>query len=127
MVYLDTHVLIWLAEGRFDLFPDKVVQKINENQLLISPIIELELQLLNETGRIRSDAKGILSELESSIGLSKCKHPFQAVVHHAIQFDWTQDVFDRIITAQASLNNAELITKDPDIQFNYEHTFWEEF
>ena len=126
MVYLDTHVLIWLLEGRFDLFPEKVIQKINENQLVISPIVELELQLLNETGKLKVDAKSIITELEASIGIVRCKHPFHEVVHQAVQFGWTQDMFDRIITAQAAIKNSILITKNPVIQFNYDRTYWEE-
>lgn len=127
MIYLDTHVLVWLLEGRFDLFPEKVILKMNENQLLIAPIIELELQLLYETGKLKIDAKSIINELEAAIGIVRCKHPFHEVVHQAIQLDWTQDVFDRMITAQAALKNSILITKDPVIQFNYKHTFWDEF
>ncbi len=41
-------------------------------------------------------------------------------------FSWTRDPFDRIITAQASLNEALLITKDGSIRKNYARAVWDE-
>jgi len=38
--------------------------------------------------------------------------------------DFTRDPFDRIIVADASINNSQLISKDQIIKMNYKNTVW---
>jgi len=52
MIYLDTHVVVWLYAGDKKRFPAAVCKRIEDNELLISPIVLLELQYLKETGRL---------------------------------------------------------------------------
>lgn len=58
------------------------------------------------------------------IGLQICDQRFQAVVGEATAVSWTRDPFDRLIVANASLNNAILISKNQKMLNNYPHTKW---
>lgn len=124
MIYLDTHVIVWLYAGRVDLIPDKAAHLIESNDLLISPICELELQYLFEIGKIKEEARKITSDLASRIGLGVCPLPFEKVVSFSLKESWTRDPFDRLIASQARLQNAQLLTKDKSIQKNYNKAAW---
>jgi PIN domain nuclease of toxin-antitoxin system len=125
LIYLDTHVAVWLYEGRLERFPAKVITAFEKNELLISPMAVLELQYLFETERITVPAKKIIHELSASIGLTECRQPFGLVVSHALAIAWTRDPFDRLITAQAMAGNAVLISKDLAIRRHYKNAQWD--
>ncbi|MEZ4593520.1 MAG: PIN domain-containing protein [Chloroflexota bacterium] len=124
MIYLDTHVVVWLYAGQLERFSDEVQTLLNEHDLRICPIVQLELQYLHEIERIKVDAQTILTDLGARIGLQVCDKTFQAVVAEAGNVSWTRDPFDRLIVANASLNNDILISKDQNILNNYLHTKW---
>ena len=63
MIYLDTHVVAWLYAGRIDLFPSYVQKIISSDELLISPIVALELQYLFEVGRVSKKSTDVLFDL----------------------------------------------------------------
>ena len=67
MIYLDTHVVIWLYADLVERFSPRARALINQNDLLISPIVRLEMQYLYEIGRITVDSETILSDLKQSI------------------------------------------------------------
>ncbi|HPQ42427.1 MAG TPA: PIN domain-containing protein [bacterium] len=48
-MFLDTHVVVWLYEGRTELFTDAARNAIDANDLAISPMVLLELAYLEET------------------------------------------------------------------------------
>lgn len=124
MIYLDTHVVVWLYAGQLERFSDEIQSLLNEHDLLISPIVQLELQYLHEIERITVDAQTILTDLAARIGLKISDKPFQAVVGEATAVSWTRDPFDRLIVANASLNNDILISKDQNILSNYPNAKW---
>lgn len=41
-----------------------------------------------------------------------------------LDYSWTRDPLDRIIVANANLNNDTLVTKDENILKNYERAIW---
>jgi len=45
-------------------------------------------------------------------------------VRQAIYLPFTRDPFDRIIIADATLNNSRLISKDRNIKKHYKNTIW---
>ena len=62
MIYLDTYVVVWLYQKNQSKFSPEVITLIDKEELLISPMVELELEYLFEiermserqaTGRIR--------------------------------------------------------------------------
>ena len=124
IVYLDTHLVLWLYAGRADLISEKASKAIDENDLYLSPIVELELQFLKDIKKIRENPPRIINTLQKNIGLKICGKDFYAIVKEASRFHWTRDPFDRILVAQASLNDNPLLTKDGDIKAHYHHVIW---
>ncbi len=124
IIYLDTHVLIWLYAGEIELLSPAAATAIQTNELLISPIVVLELQYLYEIKRISEPSSEITRSLTHAIGLAVCNHDFQDVVASSIRQSWTQDPFDRLIVAQASIKRSRLLTKDDTILKHYKNSFW---
>ena len=124
MIYLDTHVVVWLYAAELDRFTPTAKDRLEREDLLISPIVQLELQYLRETARITVDSALILESLGQTIGLELCGQPFALVVVESIQQDWTRDPFDRLIVAQAKTRDASLLTKDRTILEHYPHAVW---
>ena len=123
VIYLDTHVVSWLYAGRKDLLSARVHASLEERDILISPMVRLELQYLYEIGRTRTPAAKVVQEL-SAIGLKLCGHPFTRVIERAERQSWTRDPFDRVIVAQASLEKSPLATKDKTIHSRYGMALW---
>lgn len=124
MIYLDTHVLIWLYSGPKSKLSDAVRSIINESDPLISPMVMLELGYMRDIGRFDGSPDDILSDLSRRFGLRLCQEPFAFVVHAAMVQTWTRDPFDRIIVGHAAVRQSRLITKDHVIRANYPHAFW---
>ena len=124
MIYLDTHVVVWLYAGQTEKLSAKVRSYINENDIYISPIVSLELQYLLEVKRITPKPQTVISALSEAIGLNVCDKNFYQIVQCAQQYSWTRDPFDRIIVAQAGLKGNILATKDQTILTHFEHAVW---
>jgi PIN domain nuclease of toxin-antitoxin system len=87
-------------------------------------MVALELQYLFEIGRLKEPPDAVLPALQGSLGLVVCDRPFAEVSWEARRLAWTRDPFDRLITAQASVGDARLMTKDETILKNYARAFW---
>lgn len=124
MIFIDTHVAIWLYSGELDLFTPETLKLINENPICISHIVRLEMKYLNEIGRISPQPDVIIAALTDEIGLVYSENSIDRIISQAIHFDFTRDPFDRIIVADASINNSILISKDIVIKENYKNTVW---
>lgn len=120
MIYLDTHVVVWLYAGKIDNLSEKTKTLIDKNELFISPIVRLELQYLYEIQRITVEANDIILNLSDLIGLQICNKNFNTIINGAFKLSWTRDPFDRIIVANASVNQNILVTKDQNILKNYQ-------
>ncbi len=125
MIYLDTHVVVWLYAGEKGRFPVKAIKYIEENELVISPVVLLELQYLKEIGRLLVEPGVIFENLASTIMLNTCDLPFGKIISESLSQTWTRDPFDRIITAQALCRDAVLLTKDSTILQNYPRARWD--
>ncbi len=126
LIYLDTHVVVWLYSQGGAAIPSASVQCIEDaSDIRISPMVRLELQYLYEIGRIAEPPLPVLDALESALGLTICNAPFPAVAREAQGQHWTRDPFDRLIVAQAALFDTTLITRDETIHKHYPHAFWE--
>jgi len=124
VIYLDTHVVVWLYLGDTKLLSSKALELIENNDLYISPVVYLELKFLYEIERIKVSPAEILESLSASIGLSVCDKSFLQIISESISLEWTRDPFDRIIVANAIVNDAILLTKDSRIQANYSKACW---
>lgn len=124
MIFLDTHVLVWLYGGLLDKIPKLIQSRLETDDLFISPMVELELNFLNEIGRITVTGGDIIRYLDAHIGITVSRIDFYRIVEEANLLTWTRDPFDRLIIANASLFQAPLITKDERIRANYLQSVW---
>ena len=124
MVYLDTHLVLWLYAGTLELISKDVLLALDGNDLYISPIVELELQYLKESKKIKKSALEITDALRKELNLKICAKDFHSVIRETLGIHWTRDPFDRIIVAHAALNNNILLTKDQTIRAHYKQALW---
>lgn len=124
MIYLDTHVVVWLYAGLTEKFSPSARRLINDGEVYISPIVRLELQYLFEIGRVTVEPDAIVSDLVTRTGLQVCPRPFDSVVIQAKAQTWTRDPFDRLIVAQAALQDNILVSKDEKILSSYAYARW---
>lgn len=107
-VHLDTHILVWLYAEPQRNWPTGVKLLLQTAVLRYAPIVRLELHYLHEIGRINVTPAQILQEIASPLGLRECQQPFSVVIEQAQSLQWTHDVFDRLIVAQAIAAKAKL-------------------
>ncbi len=124
LIYLDTHVMAWLYSGQIERIPAVARKAINESEVLVSPMVLVELQYLIEIGRFTDPVEQVLEILGRDLGLKVCDLPFPGVARRAFSLSWTRDPFDRLIVSQASLQEAPLVTKDGDIHEHYRGALW---
>jgi len=124
VIYLDTHVVIWFYYGRLKKISNIATEVIKNNDLYIAEMVRLELQYLHEIGRIDSSSSTIIETLRADLDLKIANTSNDLIINQAIKIDWTRDVFDRLIVAQAMVDNATLITKDKTIRANYDKAIW---
>jgi len=123
-IYLDTHVVVWLFSGETHKISNKVLEIIEESELLISPMVVLELEFLYEIGRLNYKQDEILSSLSQSIDLKVCNLSFATVAKESTKHNWTRDPFDRLIVANAICKSSRLVSRDRKIRDNYNMAIW---
>lgn len=124
-VYLDTHVAIWLHDGLVERLSTEAKRRIEENELLISPMVLIEFQYMFDRHRVGVAPLHVYGYLNATFGISLCALPFSVVAQEALSTRWAKDPFDRIITAQAAANSeSRLITADHLIRQNYSRACW---
>ncbi len=124
MIYLDTHVVVWLYSGNLRLISKNAQRMIEDNQVVISPMVLLEVDFLYEIKKIRVESAQLQTRLEQHIGLTVCSKKFELICKNAALQKWTRDPFDRLITAQAAVTKSILLTKDTTIHKNYPQVVW---
>jgi PIN domain nuclease of toxin-antitoxin system len=124
VIYLDTHVLIFLYAGEVERLGAAARAAIEDGDLVTSPAAVLELEFLHEIGRLRPTASKVMAGLGSEVGIRVCELSFYKVVTQALQERWGRDPFDRLIVANARALDAILVTKDERIQRHYSRAVW---
>ena len=112
MIFLDTHVFVWLYAGLHEKFSAKAIELLNNNDLKISPIVMLETQYLYEIKRIQISARQLYEDLHLRLGVTIANDDFSIITQNALDFSWTRDPFDRLIVAHAMALAAPLLTAD---------------
>ena len=107
MTLLDTNAIIWLGQGHRRAKP--LITR--GTALYISPASLLELQLLNEVGRVRLDAGGLEAVAHDERWLLD-DPPASEWFLRAADLSWTRDPFDRLLVAHARLRGWRLATGD---------------
>ncbi len=125
IAYLDTNAVIWLAAGKGDSISRTASRLVETSDLLISPVVLLELEMLREAGKLAHGANDILAYLAQRIGLGVCQLPMAAIVDQAISVKWTREPADRLIVGNAmARNEVPLITTDRRIREHYGNAVW---
>jgi PIN domain nuclease of toxin-antitoxin system len=125
LIYLDTHLVVWLYAGLTSKLSDRAKHLINEHELYISPMVRLELQYLYEIGRITEKSDDILLDLVNRLNLKICQTDFNLIINQSLIINWTRDPFDRLIVSNASVDNHILLTKDNWILTHYKNAVWD--
>jgi PIN domain nuclease of toxin-antitoxin system len=124
-LYLDTQVVVWLASGEVGKISTAAAAAIQKSDLLISPMVLLELEYLYEIKRLLKSPLALLNEIDTQIGLKVADASFAGVLHTALFETWTWDPFDRVIVAHARTDgHALLATSDIKIRENYPRAIW---
>ena len=124
VVYLDTHVNVWLYAGLVDKLTDAAKKARDESDLFVSQMVRLELQYIFEIGRIKVRADTIIKSLSKTIGLKISAVAFNQIIEEALKISWTRDVFDRLLVAEAKTLKHGFVSADRNIQSNYKYTIW---
>jgi PIN domain nuclease of toxin-antitoxin system len=124
LIYLDTHVVVWLYAGAIKELSATAVERIDAHDIRISPVVRLELQYLFEIQRITAESNDIVVDLADRIGLTICDKHFNRIASRALEYSWTRDPFDRLIVANAAVNLDRLVTRDDRILKNYAYAVW---
>jgi PIN domain nuclease of toxin-antitoxin system len=110
VILLDTNAVIWLEQGH----PRARPLSRERRRLYLSPATLLELQFLQETGRIRIDAASVSAIGQDDRWLLD-DPPAASWFLRATDLIWTRDPFDRLIAAHAMLRRWRLATGDADL------------
>lgn len=124
MIRLDTHVVVWLYTGELERLSPATVAALEQEDLVVSPIVELELTYLHEVGRLTVTGPQVTSDLRARLGLGFSDQTMSAVVAAATPLDWTRDPFDRLIVGDALAASTPLITKDQTIRRHVQLARW---
>lgn len=110
---LDTHVLIWYLEGNNRLKQEwRYIIADRDNDIFVSIISPWEMSLKSKKLRLKFPFERYFQDFEYTlltISLSHVKELRQLPVHH-------KDPFDRMLVAQARVENCSLITLDKKLR-----------
>lgn len=125
IAYLDTNVVVWLAQGNLARISDKARDILEDADLLISPMVLIELEYLYEVNRIKLPSREVQLKIEHEIGVRVCALSFPLIANLVLDEKWTRDPFDRVIVAHAKANGlAFLVSADEEIAKHYPRTVW---
>ncbi len=125
IAYLDTHVVVWLCQNNVEKLSAPALDAINNHDLLISPIVLVELNFLYQIGKTIRAPQDLAKQLRSQIGVKVCDHSFPDLAETALFETWTRDPFDLLIVAHAKANGfSPLVTKDEKIREHYPQAVW---
>ncbi len=123
MVFLDTHVAVWLYATPVRI-PTAVAAALDRVQPFVSPMVRLELAFLYEIGRLRDPESAVLGALRRDLDLRVEENGWARAAEVAAHLSWTRDPFDRLIAAHAICFGAPLCTRDQLIRDHYAEAFW---
>jgi PIN domain nuclease of toxin-antitoxin system len=107
MILLDTNAVIWLDQKHRRARP--LLRE--RRRLYISPASLLELQFLEEAGRLRLRS-GAMESIAADDRWMLDDPPAASWFQRAVQLTWTRDPFDRLIVAHAEIRRWRLATAD---------------
>jgi PIN domain nuclease of toxin-antitoxin system len=125
IAFLDTQVCVWTAQGDVHRLSKSAREMMQSAELLISPIVLIELQYLFEIERIVIPPHDLAEKLQREIGIHIHNGDFLEVAKVCFLETWTRDPFDRLIVSHAKMHGmAYLISSDEKIKKHYGKTIW---
>ena len=98
---------------------------LEQADLLISPMVLIELEYLYEINRIKLPSRDVQLKIQHEIGVAVCDLPFPTIAQVMVSEKWTRNPFDRMIVAQAKANGlAYLVSADQEMSRNYPRAIW---
>lgn len=122
--FLDTHAAVALWRGDVDAFGHRSQDLLERSAIFVSPVVRLELALLEEIGRLSVVPDEIVGALTLDCGVTLSNDPIQSVVAKAMDLHWTRDPFDRLLVATAILHQAPFVTRDKLIHEHLKTAVW---
>jgi PIN domain nuclease of toxin-antitoxin system len=124
---LDTHAFIWWSDEP-ERLPDRVVEALRDpgNELMLSAISVLEMQLKLDTGKL--DLAMPLPDLvrkherENRLAVLPLRVSHVYAMHDLPRLH--KDPFDRLLVAQAVVEEASLVSGDEDVGQYPVTVFW---
>ena len=127
MIHLDTHVVVWTYMRLNTKLSAASRREIRQaDDIRISPMVMIELEDLISIGRIRVPSpEAVLGYLDEALnGVTVSSTSFADVAHQARTIGWTRDPFDRLIVANAIVDQARLVTADARINEHFRKAVW---
>lgn len=124
MIFLDTHIVLWLANGTPGRLTKRAVSAIESDRPLISPIVTLELAILWEIGRVLLAPTEVVDRVRQDVGAQIAADSIAEVAAAAATLAWTRDPFDRLICGHALAAGGALVTADRLIRANFPAARW---
>ena len=94
-------------------------------ELLISPMVLIELQYLFEIERLLISPNDIAAKLQNEIGALVHSGDFLEIAKVYCLETWTRDPFDRLIISHAKMHGMSyLISSDEKIKRHYQKAIW---
>lgn len=126
LTHLDTHVLAWIYRGEHGRMPQAAIDRLEEDEIAVSPMVVLELQVLFELGRVSEPAAVVLERVGPGLALRRSGASMDAVCTAAAPLRWTRDPFDRLIAGNSIADGANLLTADGTIRANLATAVWDD-
>lgn len=101
MIHLDAHVAVWLYLEDTTRIPATVRARLDADDLVLAPMVVLEMEHLHEVGCLTDPATVVVASLAAGAGVLIAKVPFAACVDAALGLTWMRDPFDRLIVGTA--------------------------
>jgi hypothetical protein len=98
---LDTNAVIWLSDGCRRPSSLETIRLIDLAELLVSPLVVLELESLDEIRRSKQSARDVETIIEHELGIHVCGLPCGGLANRAHDQRRARIQLDRMIVAQA--------------------------
>jgi PIN domain nuclease of toxin-antitoxin system len=112
MILLDTNAVLWLLTNHERAKPLLELPL----PLYLSPISLLELKFLLEVGRLKLGSDSTLQDIANDSRWTLDNPSLYSVTLAALDIDWTQDPFDRLLVAHANARRWKLATGDRQLK-----------
>jgi PIN domain nuclease of toxin-antitoxin system len=107
---LDTHVLLWLLAGERDRFGPTTIEALRNRPATVSAASVWEIAIKRRLGKLTAPPN--LVETVSGAGLQLLSISARHAEHVAELPDLHRDPFDRLLVAQARLEDLTIVTAD---------------